>query len=131
MYFTINMISFQTTFINQYDQDAYKEDIKKMNYSHIRCTCDSVGHFHDHATYSRYLQLDVNNAVLLTITRIKCESCNCTHALLPSIIVPYRILSNPNIISIIRSFLHAISSVLISSSTILHTIIPCLCNVYY
>lgn len=101
------MISFQTTFINQYDQNAYKEDIKKMNYSHIRCTCGSVGHFHDHATYSRYLQLDVNNTVLLTITRIKCESCNCTHALLPSTIVPYRILSNPNIIRIIRSFRNA------------------------
>ncbi|MEI3324951.1 MAG: hypothetical protein V8R64_00365 [Thomasclavelia sp.] len=44
------MLSFQTTFINKYDQNSYKEDIKKINYSHIGCTCGSVGHFHNHAT---------------------------------------------------------------------------------
>lgn len=109
------MLSFQTTFINKYDQNSYKEDIKKINYFHIRCTCGSVGHFHNHATYTRYLQVDVNDTIQLTITRIKCQSCNCTHALLPSIIVPYRILSNPNIIRIITSFRNTNDSISVIS----------------
>ena len=98
------MITFQTFNFNNYSQDSYDLDISSLALTKIKCTCGSTGHFHRHAVYPRYLTLDSDNTILISIVRIKCESCNCTHALLPSIIIPYRILSNPCIIKIIQSY---------------------------
>lgn len=97
------MITFQTFNFNNYSQDSYDLDI------HLLLLLKSNVHavllvFHRHAVYPRYLTLDSDNTILISIVRIKCESCNCTHALLPSIIIPYRILSNPCIIKIIQSY---------------------------
>ena len=104
------MISFKTLHFNTYCQSDYDSDIANINYSKIKCSCGSTGHFHKHALYSRYLSLSPDNSVSISIVRIKCESCNTTHALLPSIIIPYRILSNPCIINIIQSFRYVTDS---------------------
>lgn len=103
------MITFKTINFNTYDQESYDNDIKNIDYSKIKCTCNSTGNLHKHATYHRFLIID-NDDILLEITRIKCDSCGCTHALLPGIIIPYRILSNPDIIKIIQSFHHVSNS---------------------
>ncbi len=81
------MITFQTFNFNNYSQDSYDLDISSLALTKIKCTCGSTGHFHRHAVYPRYLTLDSDNTILISIVRIKCESCNCTHALLPSIII--------------------------------------------
>lgn len=98
------MITFLTAHDNTYSQQNYDDDINNIDFSKIKCTCGAVGHFHYHASYQRYLIIDNTNEIIITIKRIKCESCNTTHALLPSIIIPYRILSNPVIIRIIESY---------------------------
>lgn len=98
------MISFKTLHFNNYSQDLYDQDISALDFSKIKCSCGSTGHFHFHATYLRYLIINPNSQFSLSITRIKCESCGSTHALLPSIIIPHRTLSNPAVIKIIQSY---------------------------
>ena len=100
----MTMITFKTLSFNNYSQDFYNEDIKSLDLNKVKCTCGSTGHFHRHACYQRYLTIDANHTLLISIIRIKCDSCGCTHALLPSIIIPYRILSNPSIIRITKSY---------------------------
>ena len=100
----MTMITFKTLSFNNYSQDFYNEDIKSSDLNKVKCTCGSTGHFHRHACYQRYLAVDADHTVVISIIRIKCDSCGCTHALLPSIIIPYRILSNPSIIRITKSY---------------------------
>ena len=98
------MISFPTAFINTYSQELYNDDIKKISYASLKCSCGAVGHFHDHARYSRYLVIDSDTTIILSVQRIMCESCHRTHALLPDIIIPFRVFSNPLVKKIISSF---------------------------
>lgn len=98
------MITFKTLSFNNYSQNSYDNDVRSLDLNKFKCTCGSTGHFHRHACYQRYLAIDASHTLLISIVRIKCESCGCTHALLPSIIIPYRILSNPSIIRIIKSY---------------------------
>lgn len=104
------MITFLTAHYNTYSQQNYDDDVNNIDFSNIRCTCGATGHFHYHASYRRYLIIDNNDEITIIIKRIKCDSCNKTHALLPSIIIPYRILSNPVVIRIIESYRHVTDS---------------------
>lgn len=98
------MITCKTLSFNNYSQQSYDNDIRSIDLSKVKCTCGSTGNFHRHATYQRYLVLDDKDTIILEIVQIKCESCNRTHAILPSIIIPYRILSNSAIINVIKSY---------------------------
>lgn len=99
------MITFKTISINTYNQENYDSDIKLIDYSNLKCSCGSIGHFHAHAKYERFFILNTEEpAVLLSIQRIKCESCDVTHALLPDIIVPYKVFSSPLIKNIILHY---------------------------
>lgn len=100
------MITYKTTYCNDYCQKNYDNDIKKIKLRNIKCTCGSRGNFHIHATYNRYIS-DGNTENSLCVTRVKCESCNKTHALLPSFIIPYRILLNMVIVGIVKPFIHS------------------------
>ena len=97
------MISFITCKHNindKYSNDNYHDDVKKISYLLLVCPkCKTVGLFHRHAVYSRYLFN--NTEEYITIQRVRCESCGSTHALLPDIIIPYRYFSSPFIILVI------------------------------
>lgn len=82
------MITFQTLNFNNYSQDSYDDDIKSLDFNKFKCSCGSTSHFHRHTLYDRYLTVDPDNTVIISIVRVKCESCSCTHALLLSIIIP-------------------------------------------
>lgn len=126
------MVSYKSIKYKSYKQEDYDKEIKEIEndeYKHIRCTCGSLGHFHRHGAYLRFLTSekennknnsgekeenntdDTNETNLIKITRIRCESCNKTHALLPTVIIPYRILSNPIITKLIDSYRNALDSV--------------------
>ena len=60
------------------------------------------------AYYKRHLMTYVNNEVhnnIITISRYICSSCGHTHALLPSVIVPYMSFSFKFTVSLIQDYL--------------------------
>jgi len=67
------------------------------------------------ASYKRHLVTYDNNEVqdnIITISRYMCSSCGHTHALLPSVIVPYMSFSFKFIVSIVHDYLvHKFNSV--------------------
>lgn len=101
------MISFITCKHNindKYSNDNYHDDVKKINYLLLVCPkCKTVGLFHRHAFYNRYLFN--NTEEYITIQRVRCESCGSTHALLPDIIIPYRYFSSPFVLRLFDLYL--------------------------
>lgn len=78
---------------NSYKKNKYMSEY----FSDTVCPCcRAVGRFHIHASYSRNLiylnKCDVVE-VQKKILRIKCVSCDSTHAVLPFDIIPYKIVS--------------------------------------
>lgn len=58
--------------------------------------CGSKNSLTRHAKYERYICLFENNVFVchtITILRLKCKSCNTTHAILPVNVIPYKIFS--------------------------------------
>ena len=101
------MISFITCKHNindKYSNDNYHNDVKKISYLLLVCPkCKTVGLFHRHAVYSRYLFNSTEEYI--TIQRVRCESCGSTHALLPDIIIPYRYFSSPFVLRLFDLYL--------------------------
>src|SRR5574344_2435185 len=68
--------------------------------------CKSICNFSYHGSYKRNISIvntNVNENFSVNITRVKCNSCNSTHALLPSFLVPYKIFTSESILNIITS----------------------------
>ena len=86
------IINFKINFNN------YKEKVLD-NYMFFDCVCPSCGSKHSfsrHGTYERNISTCVNNRILnekVKILRLKCSSCNRTHAILPNDIIPFCIYS--------------------------------------
>ena len=58
--------------------------------------CGSTNSLIRHAKYDRYLCLFENNVFVchtITILRLKCNSCNTTHAIIPAGVIPFKIFS--------------------------------------
>ena len=72
---------------------------------HCACpTCGAKNNFSYHSSYERnfsFLDNGVLCDVLLSVTRVICNSCSHTHACLPDYIVPYKIISRDSILSIV------------------------------
>lgn len=81
------------------------------NLHNCKCPmCGSIDKFHSHCTYERNISFVLNDDVVnfrVTVTRVICDSCESTHALLPDFIVPYKIFSSCSICRIVND---AISS---------------------
>lgn len=78
----------------KYNQDFYDEEFMHLNFSVIKCPkCGAVGFFHYFGHYARHLFN--NGSEYIYITRIQCEKCHSTHALLPDLMIPYRYFSAP------------------------------------
>lgn len=101
----ISFITFKNNTLNdKYDNNRYLEDIRRINYLLLVCPkCKTVGLFHNHAVYDRYLLNSTEEYI--TVQRIRCESCGSTHALLPDIIIPYRYFSSPFILHLFDLYL--------------------------
>lgn len=97
---------------------GYMENISN-NYIDFDYTCPKCGahEFHRHAFYERHvLYLDNDHTIhdaILSVLRLKCTSCNSTHAILPSDVIPYSIYS-------LTIFLTITSEVLLANNTLSH-----------
>ncbi len=89
----------------------YKSYNKKIvkNTSFVHYTCPKCGAKHSwnrHATYERHLVIQENNMFIdtcITILRLKCTSCDSTHAILPADIIPYVVYSLSCIVKLLVS----------------------------
>jgi|LGOV01.1.fsa_nt_gb transposase-like protein len=60
-----------------------------------------------HAFYDRYIIEFTNSKVIVntvTITRLRCDSCNSTHALIPDFLIPYSSYSLTFILAVLNQF---------------------------
>ena len=74
---------------------------------HCNCPkCKAKSNFSYHGSYTRNLTL-IREANIydfkVKVTRVICNSCGSTHALLPNFIVPYKIFSRDSILSTVAS----------------------------
>lgn len=78
----------------------------------IHCNCPKCGakdNFSYHGSYKRnftFLDQDCLHNVILTVTRVICNSCGQTHACLPNFIIPYKIISRDTILSFVFQSSH-------------------------
>lgn len=82
-------------------QRFYDDFINSIDVHSLACTCGS----HDniiHGYYNRKVRTDKSN-VILKITRIRCKQCGKTHALLLSLIIPYKSVSLSTSIRILKN----------------------------
>lgn len=84
--------------IIDFDTDCNKYNglfYSKNKFKYTNCPkCRSKGNFSVHAYYRRNVVYFANNKLIekiLIILRIRCLSCNSTHAILPYDIIPYKI----------------------------------------
>lgn len=97
----------QISFENEIN--IFDEHIKAINIEDLACQlCGAKHALSSFASYKRHLVTYDNNTAqdnLISISRYICSSCGHTHALLPSVIVPYMSFSFNFTISIIRDYL--------------------------
>ena len=97
----------QISFENE--MDVFDEYIKSINIDDLACpSCGAKYSMSLFASYKRHFVTYDNDEVhdnIVTIPRYICSSCRHTHALLPSVIVPYLSFSFRFIVSIIHDYL--------------------------
>lgn len=79
----------------------YKEKILNnyIVFDYVCPKCGAKARFHRHGTYFRWVTfLSLEDAILfesIEILRLKCQSCNSTHSILPSEVIPFQLFSLP------------------------------------
>ena len=83
------MITIYFKKINTLNQISYNNLINSLHINQITCSCGRSCCLIKHAYYTRHIKISGGVKVSLSILRVKCTECGKTHAILPSIIVPY------------------------------------------
>ncbi len=65
-----------------------KEYESEENYEYIECPHCKSDNLIRYGSYKRNIGI-LGNYFKIKIKRVKCKNCNCTHALIPSFIMPY------------------------------------------
>ena len=73
---------------NGFSQDSYNDMLKRLPLHQLECSCKKRGCL---TRYGHYMRKIMFFAVLtdLIVQRLRCTECHRTHALIPSILVPY------------------------------------------
>lgn len=73
---------------NDFSKDDYDRVVDGLQLHRIECTCGKKGCLIRYGHYKRSVKL---NSILirLSIQRVFCTECRASHALIPSILVPY------------------------------------------
>jgi len=98
------------------EMNIFDEHMKTISIDNLVCPfCEAKHALSLFASYKRHFVTYYDNKVhnnTITISRYICSSCGHTHAILPSVIVPYMSFSFKFIVSIIHDYLlHKFSSV--------------------
>lgn len=82
------MITVKSQNLKSISQNIYNNLINSLDFNLISCTCGHSGCLTRHGSYKRRIQLP-DAVITLSITRVRCSACGCTHAVLLSSMVPY------------------------------------------
>lgn len=82
------MITIPAKDCNSFSQDAYDEMIGILQFHQLQCKCGHCGCLIRYGHYERHLRL-FGVFIPLSIQRVRCKDCGKTHAIIPSLIVPY------------------------------------------
>ena len=82
------MITFPLEDCNSFSQETYDKAVKGLQINMMECRCKQRGFLMLYGHYRRHLKLLCSD-ILLYIQRVICTHCGKTHALIPSLIVPY------------------------------------------
>lgn len=82
------MITLKVDNNNPLTQKTYNQLIAGLQFHQLTCTCGHSGSLSVHGYYQRFLKVP-EGKIRLRICRVVCSCCGRTHALLPSVIVPY------------------------------------------
>lgn len=98
---------------NPLNQKDYDDILSSIQFHQLTCTCGHSACLSVHGYYLRGLKTP-DGIIRLRICRLRCHECRRTHALLPSLIVPYSQVSAPDQADIIHFFpdKHALRSLL-------------------
>lgn len=97
------MITISTKKINDFTQINYNIIIDNLHFHKLACTCGISGQLIKHSYYTRSIKKP-NGSLDLRVLRVKCKSCNKTHAILLQFIVPYSQILLQDHISIINAY---------------------------
>lgn len=73
---------------NDFSQDFYDRAVSGIQLHMVECTCGRKGCLIRYGHYKRYVKF-MSDMVLISVQRVRCTECGSTHALLPSLLVPY------------------------------------------
>lgn len=82
------MITIPIEDCNTFSQKIYDEYIFALQLHMMKCKCGHCGCLVFYGHYTRHLKL-LGFFLTLIIQRVRCSFCGRTHALIPSLIVPY------------------------------------------
>lgn len=97
------MITLSIELCNPLTQNIYDDILSSLQFHQLTCTCGRAGCLCVHGYYTRSFKTP-DGKISLRICRLRCQECSRTHALLPSVIVPYSQISAPDQADIIRQF---------------------------
>ena len=108
------MITVETQNFNLISQDFYDKTVFSLDLALIPCSCGHTGCLIWHGSYTRKVILE-DQILSLRISRVRCQNCGCTHAILLSSIVPYSQIPLSIHVSVARSYENGNPSVLYSA----------------
>lgn len=73
---------------NHFSQDLYDQAIDRLQIHMIECSCGRKGCLIRYGHYKRSVKY-MSGLILLSVQRVWCKECKTSHALLPSLLVPY------------------------------------------
>lgn len=73
---------------NDFSQNFYDQVLDDLQLHMVECTCGKKGCLIRYGYYRRYVKL-ASGFLLLTVQRVWCRKCGTSHALIPSLLVPY------------------------------------------
>lgn len=124
----ISMITISAKNFKNFIVINYNNLIDNLPIHNLTCTCGAKGNLIKHGSYKRKIK-EPSGKTVITIQRVKCNSCGITHAILPEWIIPYSSVILSDQIKIISAYLAGddISSVMnenpeIDESNIKYTI---------
>lgn len=97
------MITLFFEICNPLTQKIYDDALSSLQFHQLICTCGHCACLSVHGYYLRGLKTP-DGLIRLRICRLRCRECHRTHALLPSLIVPYSQISAHDQAHIIRLF---------------------------
>lgn len=71
-----------------FSEKLYFSFLQLINLFSVECTCHKKGCLIFYGWYKRKVKLP-SGPLLLSVQRVRCKECGKTHALLPSVLVPY------------------------------------------